>query len=231
MSIVVVTRCLNEENNIIRFVIRYSTFADKIIISDGGSTDSSLSKLQEYIDITRSDKIILKHFTEQEHIGAYSWNPDHSHINFVIDEGKKLKPDWLILDDMDDIPSIDLCRNAGRIFNETENKQINAFRLYMWGRNQYFPKMNNYFDPNYTSLWAWKPRNLDIHADPTVRHGTIVGIDDNPRKLEIPNVLLHYSWSPETIHAKLDKYNTIGLPMNHPFEFAGEHIDIPEWIQ
>ena len=41
MKVVVVARCLNEERNIERFIHGYS-FADLIIVSDGGSIDNSL---------------------------------------------------------------------------------------------------------------------------------------------------------------------------------------------
>lgn len=92
-----------------------------------------------------------------------------------------------------------------------------------------FPKMNGYFDNAYASLWAWKPKEINIRADPDIRHGTIVGLSSDPHIIPVPERLLHKSWSPDTIEAKMKKYNALGLPMFHPLDFAGEPQPIPEW--
>jgi hypothetical protein len=101
----------------------------------------------------------------------------------------------------------------------------------MWGEDQYFPYMNRDFHNDYRSLWAWKPKELDIRADLSVRHGTIIGTVDDYLALDIPYCLLHYSWHPDTIQAKIDRYNSLGLPMNHPLEFAGKPVPLPEWAR
>jgi len=154
--IITITRCLNEVNNIERFLKGYD-FSDLIIVSDGGSTDGSIEML------TGRDKVKLLHFPEHEIINGYYWNPDNSHFNFIIDAAKEYDPDWIILDDMDDVPNALLRENARLILNTCDKTQVNAFRLYMWGDNQYFPKMNNYFDNKYKSLWAW--RGCHAHKD------------------------------------------------------------------
>jgi hypothetical protein len=99
----------------------------------------------------------------------------------------------------------------------------------MWGEDQFFPHMNRNFDLQYTSLWAWQPKKLGIWVDPAQRHGTILGTHESPGKILPPYGLLHRSWNPETIHQKMNKYNLIGLPMNHPFDFAGELKPLPDW--
>lgn len=224
MKIVVAVRCYNEEKNIERFLLGYH-FADTIVVSDGGSTDGSLELLK------RHPRVKLVHFSQQETVNGQTWNPDAPHINFVLDEAKRLDPDWLILDDMDDIPNWGLSEFARLLFSTAHPRhvQINAFRLYMWGEKEYFPYMNRNFDAAYTSLWAWKPKELDIRADPNVRHGTLLGLHPDPLKLDTPFCLLHKSWSPETVQAKIDRYNALGLPMQHPFEFAGKPEPLPEW--
>jgi len=221
--IVVAARCYNEMKNIDSFLEGYS-WADKIVISDGGSTDGSREYLQ-------TKDVQLLTFDSGEVVNGYFWNMDAPHINFVLDYAKSLDPDWIVFDDLDCHPNPSLKQSARWRLENSEKPQVNAFRLYMWGEDQYFPKMNGYFDNAYASLWAWKPKELNIHADPDVRHGTIVGLTSNPHIIQIPNCLLHYSWHPDTIEQKVRKYNAIGLPMNFPLDFAGTPEPLPEWAK
>ena len=227
MNIVVAVRCYNEARHIPRFLNGYS-FANKIVISDGGSTDGSVEIIKAH---PLYEKVTLIHFAEQETVNGQTWNPDAPHMNFVLDAAKELKPDWLIFDDMDDVPNMWLRMGARLLFDVIDDRhiQINVFRLYMWGNDQYFPHMNRDFDLNYTSLWAWRPDRIDIHADSSIKHGTLVGLHPSPWKVEPPMCLLHKSWHPNTVQQKIDRYNAIGLPMNHPFEFAGNPTKLPEW--
>jgi glycosyltransferase involved in cell wall biosynthesis len=228
MNIVVAVRCLNEEKNIARFMRGYD-FADTIVVSDGGSKDNSVGLLQNY------PKVKLIHFTGGETVEGEFWNTDAPHMNFVLDAAKALNPDWLIFDDMDCVPNKTLKQDAREIFEQVKSLnqvQINAFRLYMWGDDQYFPHMNRNFDMEYVSLWAWRPDAINIRADPEIRHGTMIGIDPNYSRLNTPYCLLHKSWHPDTIQQKVNRYNKIGLPMNHPIdhpESFGVPEPLPEW--
>ena len=224
MKVVVVARCLNEERNIERFIHGYS-FADLIIVSDGGSIDNSLKLLRQYKNV----KII--HFDEKMYYGdkGEHYNPDGSHLNFVINAGKEYEPTWEILDDIDDVPNSALKFQARNLLEAVEYSQINAFRLYLWNDDQYFPKMNNNFHPDYTSLWAWKPNELNIWADGSTSHVTIRGLHPEPYKIEIPMCLLHKSWDGKTIEKKLERYGAMGIKTSHPFNFAGNPVDLPEW--
>ena len=223
MKIVVAARCYNEIKNVERFVRCYN-FADVLVVSDGGSTDGSIEFLE------KQEKVRLFHFGEFEIVNGYRWNPDAPHMNFVLDRALTYDPDFLIFDDMDDVPNRLLQDNARNLIENCEQDQIHGFRLYMWGDDQYFPTMNNYFDPLYRSLWGWFPSRVNIWADPLVRHGTLVGINaDSSMGLELPMCLLHRSWNPETIQADVDRYNAIGLPMEHPLEFAGIPEKLPDF--
>lgn len=224
MNIVVAVRCYNEEKNIPRFMKGYD-FADTIVVSDGGSTDNSVEILREF------PKVHLIHFNQGETVNGQFWNTDAPHMNFVLDEAKKLDPDWLVFDDMDDIPNFHLRKDARALLEQCDKPQVNAFRLYMWGNEMYFPHMNRNFNKDYTSLWAWKPREIDIHADPAERHGTIVGATSNHCDFDVPYCLLHKSWSPETIEAKIARYNALGLEHHHPLDFAGPPTKLPEWAR
>lgn len=223
MKIVVAARCYNNVEYVERFLRGYD-FADQIIISDGGSADGSVEAL------TGRDKVTLLHFDEFTMVGGFRWNPDAPHMNFVLDAAKELDPDWLIFDDFDCVPNKDLREYARLFFNvlDSRHAQVNAFRLYLWGDEEYFPSQNNYFDPNYKSVWAWQPKKISIYADPGNHHGTLLGLGDN-YGIELPMCLLHKSWHPSTIQAKIDRYNAVGIPMNHPLNFAGKPEKLPLW--
>lgn len=222
MNIVVAVRCLNELHNIPRFMRGYD-FADTIVVSDGGSTDGSVELLHTY------PKVRLFHFTGGETVNGYFWNTDAPHMNFVLDAAKSFNPDWLLFDDLDDVPNYILRGSARVILEGCHYYQVNAFRLYMWGDDSYFPKMSGDFNPDYTSIWAWRPDKVKIHADKNERHGTLRGLSDSVMKIIPPSCLLHKSWHPDTIEKKMDRYNAIGLPMFNPLEFAGNLEKLPEW--
>lgn len=226
MKIVTVVRCFNEIKNIQRFINGYF-FSDKIIISDGGSTDGSYEELLKWQE-RMPGLIKIIRFDQQKNINGELWNDDNPHMQYVFDAGKAENPDWLIYDDMDDIPNYHLRHNARKLLEESPLNQVNAFRLYMWGDKQYFPQMNDHFNTNFTSLWAWKPEFVNIHADQSQHHGTILGVTDH-YDVPLPNCLLHKSWHPDTIQAKIDRYTKVGISMSHPFGFAGNPTDLPEW--
>jgi len=223
MKIVVAARCYNEERNIERFLKAYD-FADIILISYGGS----ILKTDEMLN--GRDKVRLVFFQETETLNGETWNPDNPHIEFLLDEAKKLDPTWLIFDDLDDVPNFHLHKDARVLLENCTKPQVNAYRLYLWGdTGQFFPEMNNNFTPEYKSLWAWRPDRLNIHADLSVRHGTLLGVTDDYYGLDIPYCLLHKSWHPDTIEKKIARYNALGLPMSPLSEFAGEAKLLPEW--
>lgn len=232
MNIIVAVRCYNESRHIARFLKGYE-FCNKIVISDGGSTDGSVEIIKAHP--LYQSKIQLLSFDGGETVNGQFWNTDAPHMNYVLDAAKELKPDWLLFDDMDCNPNW-LLRDSARYILESlppHETQVNAFRLYLWGETgRYFPFMNRNFDPAYTSLWGWRPGHLDIRADPNVRHGTLIGTNPSPYNIELPFCLLHRSWYPDTIQAKVDRYNALGLPMNHPLEHPesyGKLEPLPEW--
>jgi glycosyltransferase involved in cell wall biosynthesis len=224
MKIVVAARCYNESKNIERFLKGYD-FADLIVVSDGGSKDNSVELL------SKSDKVKLIHFDVRETINGETWNPDNPHLNFVINAAKAENPDWVILDDFDDVPNYALREQAREILEKCDKPQVNAFRLYMWGDAQYFPYMNRNFSPEYRSIWAWRPSMVNIHADESVRHGTLLGITKDVHGINTPPCLLHRSWLPDTIDAKVKRYKALGIDMGHPFTFCGELAALPEWAR
>jgi glycosyltransferase involved in cell wall biosynthesis len=222
MKIVVAARCYNESKNIERFLKGYD-FADLIIVSDGGSRDNSVELL------SGKEKVKLIHFDVRETINGETWNPDNPHLNFVINSAKAENPDWIILDDMDDVPNYLLREQAREILEKCDKPQVDVFRLYMWGDSQYFPYMNRNFSPDYRSVWAWRPNIVNLRANESIHHGTLWGTMADGRGLDTPLCLLHKSWNPETIDAKIKRYTALGIDMGHPFTFCGELAALPEW--
>lgn len=200
-------------------------FADTIVVSDGGSTDDTVSLLEKY------PKVELHHFDQYEEKEGYRFNPDNPHINFVLDKAKEHNPDWLIFDDFDCVPNIALREGARDVFEHCTLAQINVFRLYMWNSDMFFPQMNSGFDPNYKSLWAWKPAEIGIRADNEVWHGTIIGTTGNNLGLDLPLCLLHKSWSDATVQEKIKKYKLFGIDFGHPYGFAGTPVPLPEYAR
>lgn len=226
MKIVVAARCFNEEKNISRFMTGYS-FADEIVISDGGSTDDSLKILSRY------PKATVVHFKNQINMSGQLWNPENQHINSLLKTAKSMSPDWIILDDMDDVPNYALRQSARKILEENKNDEIqfSAFRLYMWGDDQYFPYMNRNFDPLFKSLWAWQPSKADIRANESKFDASIIGIPPSKHGIDVPMCLLHKSWHPDTIAEKIKRYKDVGIEMQHPMDFAGKPEPLPEWAR
>ena len=223
MKIVVAARCMNDERHIKRFLHGYD-FVDAYVISDGGSEDKSVELLQQ------NPKVQLHHFYQKHVVDGIAFNDDAPHMNFVLSCAKALEPDWLIFDDIDCNPNSALRIQARSLLEGVEYDQVNAFRLYLWNDGEgYFPHMNRNFHPDYTSLWAFRPKRRNIYADETKIHGTLLGLSNNPYKMDIPMCLLHYSWNEKTIDAKLKRYNAMGILTQHPFKYAGKLEPLPEW--
>lgn len=222
MNIVVAVRCLNEIDNIERFVRGYD-FADTIVVSDGGSTDGSVEFLCQW------PKVQVFHYDQFLEREGVRFNPDNPHINFVLNKAKEFDPDWLIFDDIDDVPNYLLREQAKDILEKCQQPQVNAFRLYLWNETMYFPQMSGKFADVFKSLWAWKPKEIDIHADESTWHGTIVGTTPNNLGLDIPLCLLHKSWDERTIEQKIKRYKLFDIAFGHPMSFAGEAIPLPDY--
>jgi len=223
MNIIVTVRTRDEENNISRFCKTYQ-WADKILVADGGSEDKTVKKALEYKNVeVRNFK--YKVFGKQK-----LWrNPHGKHMNFLWNWAIEEGADWIIFDDCDCVPTRILQTNARLIMENCPEGAIFAFRMYIYGKDRYFPKMN---DPG-QSIWAWMPSKHNIYAseENPWKH-CVRGIPEVGLKLDKPNCLLHYFCPNEsTIDRKLEFYKQSGQRPNalHPLDYCGNLRELPDW--
>lgn len=216
MGIIVISQTLNEERNIEAFCEGYS-FADKILIVDGGSQDRT--------------REIAARFDKTEIIDGSHLNTNHiskqgPQINLGIKRAKELKAKWIIVDDCDSWPNSHLKKAAQAILENATVPTVFAYHLYIWGSKEYFPKMN---EPG-PGLWAWQPEKIDIYASGEF----VTDLKNVPKeglKLDFPLALLHY-FAPdeETVQRKRTQKEARGSSWVHPLEtIYAPPEPLPEW--
>lgn len=131
MNIVVIARTRNEERNISRFCHAYS-WADTIIVADGGSTDRTVSLAHRFQNVT------IRRYPERvKKLNSDEWrNPHGRHINYMIHEAEKLDADWIIFDDVDCFPTHYLRSNARRWIESTDKQFLFVNRIYAYGKDK-----------------------------------------------------------------------------------------------
>jgi glycosyltransferase involved in cell wall biosynthesis len=224
MKIIVTVRSLNESANVERFCECYS-WADSILLADGGSSDDTIYKALKF-DNTRCYK-----FTEKIwHNNKVFSNPRGKHINFLIRWAEKEYADWIIFDDIDSVPSMELQQHGREILETCNEDMVFAYRLYVKGDDKYYPDANI---PG-QSLWAW--RWSSVWADESNPSVFSMHISNcNRLNLEPPNVLLHYFYpSEELIQKKMEFYGITGDAggkPKHPDEIFGRIEKLPNWAR
>lgn len=215
--ITVIVRTRDEASNIDRFCQSYH-WADKILIADGGSLDDTVKRALSYPNVE------VREFAQRIYKNGLWRNPHAEHINFLIDWTDK--PDWVIFDDCDCVPTLDLQKCFRDISNTTRDDIIMLYRLYVWGDSQYFPKLN---EPG-QSLYAWRG-NIDIRAiDNNLWGSHEIFIPDIPTlKLGLPLTCLHYYCPDE--QTVLNKMEFYGKEMEHPLKSSGPLEQLPKWAR
>lgn len=218
-KIVVLVRTLNEDQNIDRFCQSYR-WADEIIIADGGSEDDTVSKARTY------SNTYVYHFPDKLASMKGTINPRGKHINFLIDRGIEHKADYLIFDDCDCVPSLELQRYGRAILETVEDGMVFVNRMFVLGQAEWFPKMTSE-----QSLWAWKS-DVHIKADETSYTISMDIPKVNTLRLEYPMALLHYFYpDEETLQRKKAQYVQTGevLEDYSPRDQFGVIEPLPEW--
>jgi len=227
LKIFVTCRTRNEEANIARFCDGYS-WADRILIADGGSEDKTVEIAESY------QKVTVRPFHKRVYGKNNLWrNPHGEHMNFIWKWAMQDGADWIVFDDCDCIPTRILREEARGTFALADQlgcKSIWIHRLYLYKEDKYFPDMNK---PGQT-VWAWK-RTSPVWAnesDPW-RHEIRVKADPSDGfYLERPYCLLHkFAPDEETIQRKKNFYVMSGQhpSMQHPLKFGGRLESLPKW--
>lgn len=173
MKIIVIARTRNEEKNIAKFCNYYS-WADRILIADGGSKDRTVPIARTFsnVDIRPFRKRVRKE-------GKKEWrNPHGLHINFLIRWAVKRKADWIIFDDVDCFPTLHLQQDFRDVLLTTSRNCVFLNRVYMYGDNEYLrdatlPNRKGGWEKS-TSLYAWKPGVVSASEDDPWVHDMIL---------------------------------------------------------
>ena len=240
MKVVVIVRTLNEADNIGKFCLSYVD-ADKILVSDGGSTDDTVSIAEKF------NNVEVLHFNKRIELQNGYWvNKVASGINFLIGHANKHHPDWIIFDDCDCRPNALLKKDYREMLERNNYSDfVMAVRLYLWGNDQHFPDLAKPYD-NHTrygaGLWAWRGNQKlwanDAFPHFTFRLGNTVikdfAKDAACHDLMPPYCLLHCPWPTEQkVEEKLKFYRDSGLIplMQHPLNFGGHLEPLPDWAK
>jgi hypothetical protein len=226
MKAVVVCRTRNEARNIARFCQAHA-WADAVLIADGLSEDNTLDIARNYSNVKVSvfrEKVWNEDKTQWR-------NPHGKHINFMIDWALEEKADWIIFDDADCVPTLDLQRDIRGLLEGTDKRVVLLYRLYVWSHDQYFPDLNKAGQ----SLWGWHKeigiRALDNDWSHDIEH---CWQPEQELKLEHPHSCLHY-FSPDeaTVERKLNFYRESGEIKGalHPLRGCGSLAQLPEWAK
>jgi glycosyltransferase involved in cell wall biosynthesis len=194
-------------------------------VADGGSEDNTLDIARLYSNVQ------VRVFREKVWNGEWWRNPHGKHINFMIDWALAEGADWIIFDDADCVPTLDLQRDIRGLLEDTPKQVVLLYRLYLWGHNQYFPALN---EPG-QSLWAWHS-SIGVRAEDNDWSHDILPCWQPPQelKLEYPHSCLHY-FSPDeaTVNRKLEFYRESGEQPKalHPLKGCGELATLPDWAR
>ena len=225
MKIVVILRTLNEERNIIRFCRSYAD-ADKILVADGGSHDMTIRLARLF------DNVEVRPFDVRHDFRGVIFNDQPAQLNYLIGWAVDEEADWIVYDDCDCVPTEFLRRDMRAILESAEATSVFAYRLYVWGRDEYLPRMNIAG----RGLWAWRPDEIPgIRGDESVRVGRmgVVGVpamgDPGRAVLNAPFCLMHY-FAPDRaeVERKMGRYAARGDPQDLESEYWPPE-PLPEW--
>lgn len=245
----VIVRTRNEEKNINRFCQGYS-WADRILVADGGSTDLTVVLAKYFANVE------VRYFNERVTRNNEWRNPEGKHINFLIDwANEDCGPnDWIIMDDCDSCPNYRLREDAKLIFDSSPEQTMWMLRMYLYGTQQWFPSLTGGGIPPMTAdpegkdanvidwhgLWGWRAgMNLrwytgDGFTMTLVEPNVIKDKLDRRHKLYYPYCLLHYFCLDQAeTNRKMFFYRKImnAPQIKHPLEVHGEPKELPLWAR
>lgn len=228
-------RTYNEENNIAACCNAYS-FADILLIADGGSTDATIAIANSYSNVK------VRNYPVKVECANGIWrNPDGPHIQFLIDWAAEEKVDWIIVQDCDQRPNKFLKQDARKIF-ETSNKDfIMATQIYLWGKDKYFHDLTFMGGDWQQGLWAWRAiigmKIIDKMPHFEFSYDGKTSFDlaksDRTQYIKPPYCYMHFGWpTPERTMEHIEYYRKSGLiaGMLSPLQFGGKPVPLLDWM-
>lgn len=229
-------RTLNEEDNISMFCGRYpAENVDKILISDGGSTDKTLEIAHTF------SNTVFRPFSEKVYGENGLWrNPEGRHFNFIskwaYEEGADAET-WIGWSDCDAYPTEFLMKDFRKLFDEADRQGmlgISVYYIYMWLTDQYFPRANN---PG-PVLYFWKAK-CHVEWDSATEWG-VVPYHQPPVHswfplIKPPYALMHnFTRTPEIAERKWKFYRDNGKMtdgIRPVMELFGPAVPLESWMK
>lgn len=212
IRIAVVCPTLNEEENIKLFCERHQ-FADKIIISDGGSVDKTVGIASQFpnVEIHQFKKKIVL----QDSPDGFM-NHEGEHFNAALDIAYNQKFDWIIFEGTDQFPNKILENNIRGILEETTAPALYCYRINMWQDTMYFPRM---MLPNWRFCYGWNTATRVRFVNKQY-HCQMLNIPRNNITLDPPYCVMHnFCPDDKTVNKKLQRYAAWGVPQIHPLQW------------
>ena len=178
------------------------------------------------------DNVEVRPFDVRHDFRGVIFNDQPAQLNYLIDWAVDEEADWIVYDDCDCVPVECLRRDMRDILENAEATSVFAYRLYVWGRDEYLPRMNIAG----RGLWAWRPDEVPgIRGDESVRVGRMgvvgVPIPGDPKRidLDVPFCLMHY-FAPDRaeVERKMGRYAARGDPQDLESEYWPPE-PLPEW--
>lgn len=234
MKIFMMLRTRDEERNIARFCSKYPPEnVDKILISDGYSVDKTLEIAKQFPNTH------FRPFMEKVYGDNEIWRqPEGRHFNFIsswaYEEGVDDET-WLGWADCDSYPTEPLVRDFRYLFEEADQQGkvgISIYYIYMWGKDQYFPRANL---PG-PILYFWKAK-CHVTWDNAVEWG-VVPYNQPPKErlfpLVNPYALMHdFTPTPEITEKKWKFYRDNGKMtdgIRPVYELFGPSVPLEDWM-
>ena len=227
MKIVVAAMALNEAYHIREFCENFS-FADKIVISDGGSTDDTVKLAEQYPNV----KVV--HFTERIEFKDGSFmNPEGKHHNFVLSHAREYNPDWIMMQAPDHRFNYFLYKDIRQLLETAKKDGVRTRMYYTYLRKEYFTELGK-GDNFVLAFRGYLPVYLDEH-DPFNCTYFNLPKKDECLHLKRPYCMLHHTWpTPEIIKSKMERYAAWGRALPNPPEKEpvwGKLVPLEEWMQ
>lgn len=237
MKIIATVRTFNESRHIEQWCKSYSTFADHLLIADGGSTDNTIELASKY------PKVQIRNypFTVQLKDGTFR-NPDGPHVQFLVDWATEIGGDWIVHQDCDQRPNKILKEHARELLEWTDKDFVQITQIFLWGKDKYFRDLSFMGGDWRQGLWAWRlSTELKIldrmpHYMFSLDGQEPTDINKTGRELNVqpPYCFMHYGWqTEEETQEHINYYRRTGLipQMAHPLGFGGEPVPLLDWME